>query len=420
MTEKKYINHSVEELVHDQEFVSAVKSINTSEEWDHFVQSQTMGNDSGKNIIQAREIIQLFQTKESHTTGISYEKRLKLWNTIHRFNNRNSESHKVLTIFVRIAASMLIIISLGGLLYFHFDRFPHMQSRYQFSELKNGIKTDKPLLVLSNGTKIELEKRESKITVLKDQDAIQINNDSIVKSQTSTDQNRNDVKYNEVIIPFGEKSKLVLEDGTIVWLNAGSRFAFPSKFNGKKREVILDGEAYFEVARNTKQPFIVSAGPISIEVIGTRFNANAYTSDNLSETVLLEGKVNIWDNGKLFKDKVAMVPFQKATYDKTGKMIVLLPELEPEKTIAWVEGWYEFKNEKLEVIFKKLERYYNVRFQYDPIVIARALPVSGKLDLKKSLNDVLLVLSRVAKFDYQISGNIINIKNSIKKQPMKN
>ena len=413
MTEKNYAGFSVEDLLHDQEFVSIVIKTDTAEEWEQFLQSH---NESKHNILQARKIIQLFKTNEGILPD---EKKHKLWRSIHRFNVERSGNHRriKLNTLARVAASILIIISMGGLLYLHFNR---ADDQYQFSGLRNDMKTDKPLLVLSNGTKVELEKSESKITVLKDQDAIQINNDSIVKNQTSVDQNTNEVKFNEVIIPFGEKSKLLLEDGTTVWLNAGSRFAFPSKFNRKKREVILDGEAYFEVAKNVNHPFIVSTGAISIEVLGTKFNVSAYSSDNLNETVLLEGRVNIWDNGQFFKDKVTMFPNQKATYNKTGKDIVLGPELDPKISIAWVEGWYQYSNEKLEAVLKKLGRFYNVKFEYDQTVISKTLPVSGKLDLKESLNEVLVVLSGVAKFEYQISGNIVIIQNSIKKQPMRN
>ncbi len=403
MTEKNYTGYSVEDLLDDQEFVSAVNRINTSEEWEQFLQSET---ESRNNMIQARKFILLFQISEGI---LDEERKHKLWNNIRGINVKHSGNYKLIKLktFARIAASILIIISIGGLFYLHFNQ---VENQYRFSESANDLKRDKPLLVLSDGTKVGLEKSESEITVLKDRDAIQINNDSIVKNQTSVDENTNEVKFNEVIIPFGKKSKLLLEDGTIVWLNAGSRFAFPSKFNGMKREVNLDGEAYFEVARNVNHPFIVSTGAVNVEVLGTKFDISAYSSDNLSETVLLEGSINIWDNNKFFKDKTLMAPNQKATYNKTGKVIVLRPELEPEKCIAWVEGWYQFTNEKLEDVLKKLERYYNVRFEYDQAVISKVLPVSGKLDLKDSLSEVLVVLSRVAKFEYQISENIINIK----------
>ena len=404
MTENKYISYSVEDLLHDQEFVSFVKSRNTSEDWAQFLQSHP---ESRNNIIQARKIIQLFQTNEG---TLAEDRKYKLWKNIRKYNDefsKNPKRFKLIT-FTKVAASILILFSLGGLIYQHFNS---IENRYQFSELRNNLQIDNPLLVLSNGKTVELKKTESKIEVLKGQDAIQINNDRIVDNQTLTDKTIIEAKFNEVIIPFGKKSKLILEDGTTVWLNAGSRFAFPQKFNGNKREVILDGEAYFEVAKNVRKPFLISTGDIKIEVLGTKFNVNAYSSDNLSVTVLLEGSVNIWDTDRLFKDKIPMVPNQKATYSKSGKEIVLEPETEPGRYVAWVDGWYQFTNESLEKVFIKLERYYNVRFKYNQKIISGLLPVSGKLNLTDSLDEVMVVLSKVAKFKYQISGNSVIITN---------
>lgn len=401
MTERRYTG-SVEDLLHDQEFVSTVKRVNTEEEWEQFLKDHSV---SSSNINQAREIILLFKTSEG---TLDKERTQKLWNHISQYNSRRSSNHKriQLKIFARIAAAVLIVISLGSLLYQHFKV---TENHYQFSESRSDLKNG-PLLVLSNGTKVGLKKSESKITVLKDQDAIQINNDSIVKNEQSVDGNESEEKYNEVIIPFGKKAKLELADGTKVWLNAGSRFAFPSQFKGKQRAVILDGEAYFEVVKDRNHPFVVTTGKLNVEVLGTKFDVSAYSSDHLSEAVLLEGSINIWDNSRFIKEKIAMAPNQKATYSTGGK-IELRPEPDPGKTIAWVDGWYQFGNEKLEVVLKRIERFYNVKFEYNQEVISNALPVSGKLDLKDSLGDVLTVLSGVAKFEYRISGSVIIIKN---------
>ena len=406
---KKYKDYSVEDLLHDQEFVSIVKRLNSPEEWEQFLQYQS---ESANNIIQARKILHLFQTSDYRI--LDKEKNQKLWNNIYRFNTESSRHYKTIRLktFIRVAASILIIISLGGLLYLHFSK---IENQYQFSESRNDLKTDNPLLVLSNGNTVKLKKSESKIEVLKGQDAIQIDNDQIVENQSSNVKEPNKAKLNEVIIPYGKKSKIVLEDGTTVWLNSGSRFAFPQAFNGDKREVFLEGEAYFEVAKNVNKPFIVSTAEINVEVLGTRFNVSAYKSDNLSETVLLEGSVNIWDNSKFFKEKIQMEPNQKATYDKTTKNIALKSESESEKIISWVNGWYEFKNEDFERVLKKLEKYYNVKFEYDQAAVSKILPISGKLDLKESLNEVMIVLSKVAKIEYQISGKTVTIKTYIKK-----
>ncbi len=405
MAGKNYIGYSVEDLLQDQEFISVVKEINTIEEWEQFLQSQ---GGSKKNILQARKIIQLFKTNEG---VLSDNRKYKIWRNISKFNVEFSRNynHVRLKTFAKVAASVLILISLGSLLYL--SSYNKVDNQFQFSESQNELKPENPVLVLSDGSKVELEKSDPHIVVLKGQDAIQIDNDSIVENHTSIDEKTNEIKFNEIIIPYGKKSKLVLEDGTIVWLNAGSRFAFPQRFRGRERAVHLEGEAYFEVAKNENQPFVVVTDNINIEVLGTKFNVLAYNSNHFSETVLLEGSVNIWEKGKLFDDKIMMTPGQKATYNNDNKNIEVVFDPAPEMRISWVEGWCQFSNENLEYVLQKLERYYNINFQYNQEIISKLLPVSGKLDLKDSLSEVMVVLSGVAKFEYQISeNNVIIIK----------
>ena len=300
-----------------------------------------------------------------------------------------------------MAASVIIIFAIGSLLR---SKLQLHESPYRFSESSG---TENSVLILPGGEKVDLKKTDSELAVLNDQEAIQIDQDSIVKADIADTKEA----MNEMIIPFGKKSKLTLADGTIVWLNAGSRFAFPQKFEGSKREVFLDGEAYFEVAKNKEQPFIVHSNDFQIEVLGTKFNVCGYSSDNYSEALLLEGSVNIRVKGRLFKDELLMSPNQKATWSKERKEISLHSEPSPELSIAWVKGWYEFSDENLEQVLTKIERYYNVKFQYNPAFISRALPVSGKLDLKESIGEVMTVISEVAKIDYQIAGDNLIIIN---------
>ncbi len=397
MKEGKYTGYSVEDLLQDQEFISVINGIRTTEEWEQFLGSQ---KGSKKNILQAKKIIRLFDIKEEVLSG---DKKYELWKNIHAFYikfSRKEKLHKITT-YAKIAASVFIIITIGSLLYLRFNSF---EKQYHFSESVRDLKFENPLLVLSNGNKVELEKDESRITVLKGQDAIQINHENIVDNQPSSGNGSTGDKLNEVIVPFGKKSELMLEDGTKVWLNAGSRFAFPQEFEGGKRTVYLEGEAYFEVTADADQPFVLSVDDIDIEVLGTKFNVCAYKSDDFSETVLLNGSIQIREKNRLFKDRIVLIPSQKATYHKTDNRFDLTTDPLPEAHIAWIEGWYQFTNENLEQVLKKLERYYNIRFQYDHAVVSGVLPVSGKLDLKDSLEEVMAVLSGVAKFEYQIAG----------------
>jgi ferric-dicitrate binding protein FerR (iron transport regulator) len=258
--------------------------------------------------------------------------------------------------------------------------------------------------------RVNLTDEKSEIVVLKNQDAILINKDSVVANTPVKSQDAKQVALNEVTVPFGKKTTLVLADGTKVWINAGSRFAFPQKFEGNRREVHLDGEAYFEVTKNKNQPFIVSTQNIDVEVLGTKFNLSAYQSDNFCETVLLEGAVEVQDNGKLFNAKLELKPNQKATYYTDNKELIRSESPDAKMQVSWINGWYQFTNQNLITVLDKLERYYNIRFIHDTTLESKALPISGKLDLKGSINEVMAVLSKVAKINFQISGNEIIIE----------
>lgn len=404
MENEKNIGYSVAELLEDQEFVIKVNNILTNEEWDQFLQSNIS---TKENIIRARKIIQLFKTYEGK---LSEERKFNLWKNISIYNKTTSRKFTFSQInpFLKIAASILIVIAMGSTVYLGLNPTEEI---YEFSE-STGIDRNSAssFLRLSNGTKVNLADEKSEIVVLKNQDAILINKDSVVANTPVNSQHAKQISLNEVTVPFGKKTTLVLADGTKVWLNAGSRFAFPQKFEGNRREVHLDGEAYFEVTKNKNQPFIVSTRNIDVEVLGTKFNLSAYQSDNFSETVLLEGAVTVQDNGKLFNSKLELQPNQKATYYTNNKELIRSEAPSAEMQISWINGWYQFSNQNLITVLDKLERYYNIRFNHDATLESKAFPISGKLDLKGSISEVMEVLSKVAKINYQITDNEVIIK----------
>ncbi len=119
--------------------------------------------------------------------------------------------------------------------------------------------------------------------------------------------------------------------------------------------------------------------------------------------------------GKLFNDKTTLIPDQKAIYLADKNELTRSAAPDAEMHISWINGWYQFSNESLVEVMTKLERYYNVKFMYDQAIISKSFPVSGKLDLTKSLNEAMTVLSKVAKVDYQISGDKVILKAQIER-----
>ncbi|NMB71083.1 MAG: DUF4974 domain-containing protein [Bacteroidales bacterium] len=233
--------------------------------------------------------------------------------------------------------------------------------------------------------------------------------------------------YNELVVPDGQQAHLLLSDGSKVWLNAGTRLRFPAHFHNVKREVWLEGEAFFKVAKNPKRIFYVHTTDITIKVVGTSFNVKAYPDEDMIETTLLSGIVKIETNdskNKAGKD-ILLQPNHKAIYYKnkktekiTEKAIIATPSqdrtdkfvslpVNAENDVSWKEGKLIFDNETLQVIAKKLERRYGVT-----ITIAdeelKQYRYTGVLK-KISIEQAIKALQLTAHFQYKITDNEIII-----------
>ena len=398
MHDKNYTDHSVEDLLHDQEFVATVLKYTTEEKWEQFLESH---NESRANMNKARRLVHLFKV---NVEQVQDERKFRLWKEIRSFDKEHVRKNKIrrLNPLIQIAASIIIILSIGSIAYLGLNR---QKPLYQFAESNSIISTEYPVLKLADGEQIVLEKEDSEVKLVEHKNAIIINNERLVNIPSSGE------SLNELIVPFGKKSSLILSDGTKVWLNAGSRLAFPQKFEGKKRDIVLEGEGYFEVTKNKGQAFLVSTNDMEVEVLGTKFNLSAYNSDDFTETVLLEGSVNVRARDKLFEKKVLMSPNQKTVFSRIEKDISISSVKKPDMYISWIEGWYQFSKEDLTQVLKKIERHYDVTFSYDKSTITKALPITGKLDLNKSIDEVMLVLSGVAKIKYKIASDNLIIIN---------
>jgi len=309
---------------------------------------------------------------------------------------------------LKYAAILIIALSVGVIGFWGYYR--NQKPDVFASKIESPV-NGKLQLHLSNGTHVDLEKDDSKIALGSDQ-KITIDNEKVIDLTKGSQ--ADNIKMNELVVPFGKKSQLTLEDGTKVWLNAGSRMEFPTKFKNDKREVSLQGEGYFEVAHNQKVPFFVNAGEISIKVLGTRFDVSAYKSDKLIETILLEGSVAIRELSafSLFKKESVLKPNQKASYDRNGHSIVVKDEPNVNDAIAWKEGWFKFHRQSIDDVFEKLQRYYNVQFDFNSEVPKEDL-ISGKLYLKDSIEQVMLTMQVVAKIQFRINGNKIHVEKKM-------
>jgi ferric-dicitrate binding protein FerR (iron transport regulator) len=209
---------------------------------------------------------------------------------------------------------------------------------------------------------------------------------------------------------YGRKSTIFLKDGTAVYLDSDSKITYPSSFTGNKREITLTGEAYFDVASDPSKPFIVKAGPVSIKVLGTRFNVKAFAGAKEIKVSLEKGQVEVTNevNNKGISDKLFLSPGQSVIYhlqrEDFGKVI----KFDPLEDCGWKDGIIYFKKASFKNVIAKLEKWYNVQFK----VVNQPPAVwsySGKFD-NQNLDNVLRSIGFSQEFSYDIMNDKVVIK----------
>jgi len=412
MLDKKLYDSTLDQIFEDQDVIDWVMKGTGQKEMSRLMDGNRAFR---KKALKAREAILLL--RDVHEV-LDEREVLKIWKKIEQSDKSKPQKvrhFKPRAVLTR-AAMFVGLVIIGSLAWLYWQ---NTGASYEFSG-NAPITNNEAKLVLANGEEIRLKNENSKIAVT-GRDELLIENDSVIDLRHQNTGTTDAIQMNEVIIPYGKKSKLLLADGTKVWLNAGSRFAFPLKFTEKTREVFLEGEAYFEGARNENKPFIVRASELSIKVLGTRFDVSVYPTDCHIETVLLEGSVSIRKPGtlELAKNETVLEVNQKASFNKKKGSMEVSNVADTEFYIAWTEGWFRFSKESLKKICTKLERYYNVKIIIAPDFSSTEL-ISGKLDLKDSMTDVLKALSDVTDIQYRITGDTIYIEEKIKELPMRN
>ena len=192
----------------------------------------------------------------------------------------------------------------------------------------------------------------------------------------------------QIHVPTGQHVEIMLADGSKVWLNSGSTLTFPSKFNGKKRLVELDGEGFFEVKSDKEHPFIVSTSKYQVKAVGTSFNVYDYQDSPQFEAALLNGKVEVTTNAKK-SSAVILTPNQRAALCQG---VLKVKPIENTNNYLWRKGILYF-NEPLLEVFDKLQEYYDVEFQIRNTSLTRKSPYcTGKFRAKDGLEHIIRCL----------------------------
>ena len=211
-------------------------------------------------------------------------------------------------------------------------------------------------------------------------------------------------QINTLAIPRGGEYQLILSDGTRIWMNAESLLRYPTSFVGEKREVFLEGEAFFEVAKDAKHPFIVHTNRHSVEVLGTSFNISAYP-DYKVYTTLAEGRIKV----STAKVSVVLNPDQQAVIELDNDDIVTR-DVPAYLFTSWAKGNYEFRNTSLSEIVAQLSRWYNVDiyFKNESLKDKR---FAGIIFRDEELNFAIEVIERVSNVHFTREGETIYIED---------
>lgn len=207
---------------------------------------------------------------------------------------------------------------------------------------------------------------------------------------------RADVIMSTISVPEGQRTHLTLPDGTTVWLNARTTMQYPSSFNKKKRVVILQGEAYFDVKRNEDKPFVVQTSVCDVEVLGTKFNVNAYPELKKFEATLMHGSVKVIPKANP-SQVVILKPEHKLSLENGKLNVTRVENFDPYR---WKEGLICFTDESFLNIMKDFEKYYGVKIVMENEKVGES-HFTGKFRLSDGIDYALRILQGNLKFQYE-------------------
>lgn len=315
---------------------------------------------------------------------------------------REVERRRRLRVFGRVlmrAAMVACVLGAGLMLYVH--RGSGAGDAAGTEEIVPGGM--QAVLVLSSGKRVVLDGSERQLTEANGA-AVYVDAEGAVR-YAGSEAAKDEVLYNVMTTPRGGEYAIVLEDSTKVYLNAGTELRYPVYFSGKRREVYLKGEAYFEVARNEERPFVVHAGGADVTVYGTCFNVDSYAPDRV-ETVLVEGQVGMSDG----LEEVRLVPGQKGTVTAAaGGSGIRVEEVDVYAYVAWKDGNFVFDDERLEEIMEELGRWYDVEVFYAREG-AKEERLSGDMRRYKDVRSLLYYFERISEVRFEIKGRTIIVK----------
>ena len=338
----------------------------------------------GKNLAERNAIYNSVVTEEA-------------WNKISVVFTVQQQGRRIVQILFRYAAAILILVSMGVIGYWYMNEKPQKMVQ-PIASIAPG--TSQAVLILANGENVNLSNDSAKDVIENDGTVIRKSNKELIYAEHIS-KNSQKPLLNTLIVPKGGEYSLILSDGTRVFVNSMTKLVYPVSFTGDKREITLEGEAYFEVCKDKSKPFIVHIKGLQIEVLGTSFNIKAYPDENQSFTSLVEGKVKL-NSGTQFSDLYFLEPNQQAVYNPTTSAICV-HKVDAKQFMQWTLGKYIFSNQPLGEIMKTLSRWYDFNYQFEEESL-KNIRFEGGLNKYEIIDPILEIIKKTGKVKVTVIG----------------
>lgn len=330
------------------------------------------------------------------------------WNKIEPQIKTEKKTHKLFIEFIRYAAVLILPLVIGSYLIYNAVDSTETYEEFVVDNIEPG--TQKASLILGNGEVIDLEDKGD--AIIKTQDGVLVANKNSKLSYSKEQLAAMQTRWHRLVVPRGGEYKLELSDGTKVWLNSDSELKYTDKFVGKERIVYLKGEAYFDVAEDKEHAFIVKTNTMDVKVYGTEFNVMAYEDDELAQATLVEGRVGVdLKNSTGVVDQLMLKPDMQVDYKK-GNARGELREVETRLYTGWKDGLFQFNDEDLGSILKKLSRWYDVKvFFQNPSI--QNIHFTGEMKRFEDFSTILNLLELGSGVQFDVKGKILIVNQHI-------
>jgi transmembrane sensor len=348
---------------------------------------------------------------EKLTNHAYLEERLDKWNAIDnqkaweklegRLDAKEVEARFNYLLILKYAAIFLLLSTVAIVLYRGNNKQIKKITEQPIVQNQINPGSNHAILILGNGQKVTL-KKHSRLSI-NENDGTAVSNQNDVLAYSHDKQPDTDPKliYNTIVVPRGGEYRLILADGSKIWMNSASTLRYPTAFSGNERRVYLTGEAYFEVAKNARMPFIVKTNTTEVQVLGTHFNVMAYDDESSSKTTLLEGAVKVQSLGAVNVIK----PGEQAIVDNQGQQKVT-SDISIDEEIAWKDGLFMFKDAGIKGIMQQAARWYDIDVIYEGKI--SEIQFTGQMSRKVDFAGFITIL-KYAGLHFNIKGKTVTI-----------